>query len=244
MIIFYSPDIKETLSLPEEESAHCCRVLRMKEGDQIRVVDGKGSAYECLIEEAHPKHVKVSIIGETAEPKSWPGCMTLVVAPTKNIGRIEWLLEKCVEIGLDRVVLVQCRRSERKNVNAERLEKILISAMKQSLKARLPELVAFPELKDYLQSRPQDGTQRFMGYCDEAYPKRPFVKECNPFDNVEVLIGPEGDFTPEEVELAVKAGFMPVTFGNTRLRTETAALYAVEAYHILYDIKTPDNNGN
>lgn len=236
MIIFFSPNLRNTLSLNEEESNHCCRVLRLKEGDTIRVVDGKGHLFICEITEARPKKVSVSIIEEQEEQKSRKCKITLIVAPTKNIGRIEWLLEKCVEIGVDRIILAYCKRSERKSVNPERLEKILISAMKQSLKASLPELIAFPSINEIMCDQRLPEGQRFMGYCYKDFPKKSFVKECRPNQDVTILIGPEGDFTPEEVDRAVDAGFVPVTFGDTRLRTETAALYAVEAVHILSDL--------
>lgn len=234
MIQFYAPDILSDPTLPEDESAHCCRVLRMKEGDKIYVVNGKGSRFECVITEAHSRHTSVEIVGELSSERHWKGRITLAVAPTKNIDRIEWLLEKVVEIGIDQIVLIRCEHSERKNVKMERLEKIIVSAMKQSLKFHLPELKGLVDLKDFLASDIRG--KKYMGYCDEKIERREFVKELKPGEDVTVLVGPEGDFSPEEVGQAIDAGFFPVTFGESRLRTETAALYAVEAVHIIDDL--------
>lgn len=232
MIMFYAPDIETTGKLPESDSAHCCRVLRMKEGDDITVTDGKGHRFQCRIVEAHPKHTHVEIISREDVPNHWGAPITLAVAPTKLSDRMEWMLEKVVEIGVDRVVLLRCRHSERKVIKIERLQKVMISAMKQSLKGVLPEITEIVDFSRFI-SDCRDKAGLFMGYCDSAYPRREFVKECKAGEPVTIMIGPEGDFSPEEVELAVSAGFLPVTFGESRLRTETAALYGVTAVHII-----------
>lgn len=216
--------------LDEVDSGHCCRVLRMKEGDRIEVVDGNGNAYLCEIIDAHHKHVGVEIIEQRVEEKHWKPRITLAVAPTKNIDRIEWMLEKCVEIGVDRIVLLKCKRSERKEVKPERLQKIIVSAMKQSMKARLPEFDGMVPFRQFVEEQTATGL-KVMGYCSKEYPRRELMLEYTPGDDVTIMIGPEGDFSPEEVELAVKCGYLPCTFGNTRLRTETAALFAVSAIH-------------
>ena len=231
MIRFYSPQIETTPILSETESGHCCRVLRLKEGDIVHVVDGKGSTFECEIILAHPKHTELRILTKNSEQKYWQPSITLAVAPTKSIDRIEWLIEKAVEIGLDKIVFVRCRRSERKDVNIDRLEKIMVSAMKQSMKATLPQFSEMIDFNHFINNLP-DG-DKYMGYCSEDYPRLELTKEYNPGKNVTILIGPEGDFSPEEVELATTAGFIPVTFGQTRLRTETAALYALTAIHVI-----------
>lgn len=230
MIQFYSPDIETTGMLPADESAHCCRVLRMKEGDSLRVVDGKGGLYECRLVSADPKGAMVDIVSVVRDAPHWGVKITLAVAPTKNIDRMEWLLEKAVEIGVDSIVLLKCDRSERKVVKTERLRKIMISAMNQSLKTTLPTLTDMVPLKEFVGGR-LDGSL-YMGYCDSETERKNFVCEYNGGD-VTFLIGPEGDFTPAEVRMALEKGFMPVTFGESRLRTETAALFAVEAVHIL-----------
>lgn len=232
MIQFYAPEVKATGMLPESESAHCCRVVRMREGDEISVVDGKGSRFRCLILSTDPRHTAVEILSKEEIAKTWRGEITLAVAPTKNSDRMEWLLEKVVEMGVDRIVLLKCRRSERKGMKTERLVKVMVSAMKQSLKAHLPELVEMTDFESYVASVPT-GVQKLFGYCDENYERREFVDLYRPDLPVVVMIGPEGDFSPEEVDAAMEAGFIPVTFGESRLRTETAGLYAVAAVHVL-----------
>ncbi len=234
MIQFYSPDIETTGELPETESAHCCRVLRMKEGDTIYVTDGKGHRFECVILNAHPKHTSVEIL-TTEEIKPWWGFqLELCVAPSKNMDRMEWLVEKAVEIGVNKIILMKCQRSERKTLRIDRLEKIAISAMNQSLKANMTEIEGPISFKELI----SDDFSGFkcLGYCDDAYPLRSFSAEYKG-GNVRILIGPEGDFSPEEVEMAVKKGYMPVTFGGSRLRLETAALYSCVASHVIGDPK-------
>lgn len=234
MIQFYSPDIESTGVLPETESGHCCRVLRMKEGDNIYVSDGKGHRYECTILDAHPKHTALEIL-TMEEIKPWWGFqIELCVAPAKNADRMEWLVEKAVEIGVDKITLMKCQRSERKTLRTDRLEKIAISAMNQSLKTNRTIIegpVDFKEIVD-------DGFSGFkcLGYCDDSYPLRSFANEYKG-GNLRILIGPEGDFTPDEVAMAVEKGYLPVTFGGSRLRLETAALYAAVAAHVIGDPK-------
>lgn len=239
MIRFYAPEIEIVLTLPETESGHCCRVLRMKEGDTIYAVDGKGGAYECVITQAHPKHTGVKIINKSVEQLHWSPKITLAVAPTKNIDRIEWLLEKATEIGVNDFFFLKCEHSERKEVKDERIEKILVSAMKQSMKATLPEfhgMVPYREFMEYIAGN-ESNSDLIMGYCSPEYPRMDLTDVYSRGKNVVILIGPEGDFSPEEVTLAMKTGFIPSTFGNTRLRTETAALYALTAIHVINNLK-------
>lgn len=238
MIEFYAPDIETTGLLPESDSAHCCRVLRMKEGDEVTVVDGKGHRFRCCIVSAHSKHTSLEIIEKIDVPNHWGVHITLAVAPTKLSDRMEWMLEKVVEIGIDRVVLLKCRRSERKTIKLDRLERVMISAMKQSLKGVLPVIEDMVDLKSFVADSNKGGEcQKFFGYCDASFPKKEFVKECQPGLPVIIMIGPEGDFAPEEVSLAIDNGFLPVTFGESRLRTETAALYGVTGVHIINQLK-------
>lgn len=232
MIQFFAPDILENSELPEGESMHCCRVLRMKEGDEIVVTDGKGSRYTCEILKAHPSHTKIKIKCRENFVKTRNYNLVLAVAPTKNSDRVEWMIEKAVEVGVDKIVLLRCDRSERKNLRSDRLVKVMISAMKQSLSVILPELSEVTDFKEFVSGCNKTG-QKFFGYCSDRFPRRSFVKELRPGGDVIVLIGPEGDFTPEEVELAVNQGFMPVTFGEKRLRTETAGVFAVCAVDIV-----------
>ena len=232
MIQFYAPDIESTGVLPETESGHCCRVLRMKTGDRIIVTDGKGHRFECMILEDHPKHTSVEILTMTDIQPWWGFRLEICVAPSKNSDRMEWLVEKAVEIGVDRIILMKCSRSERKNIRIDRLEKIAISAMNQSLKGNLTEIIGPIDFKKVVSD--DFSGHKFIGYCDDSIPLRNFSNEYSGGD-VRLLIGPEGDFTPEEVDLAMKSGYMPVTFGNSRLRLETAALYAAVAAHVKGD---------
>lgn len=225
MTQFYAPDIETTGLLPEDESLHCCRVLRKQAGDEIYVVDGKGGRYLCRITDPHPKHTAVEII-ETEKETAPDSLLTLAVAPTKSSDRMEWLVEKAVELGVGRIVMLKCDRSERKNVKPERLKKVMVAAMKQSLRSRLPEVTDMIPFDKFMDET-KDIEEKFFGYCSDEYPRREFVKEYKPGREVVVMIGPEGDFSPREVELAVKNGYVPVTFGPNRLRTETAALFAV-----------------
>ena len=204
----------------------------MKEGDEVSVVDGKGKRFRCVITEAHPKHTAVEIVDFEELPSHWGVDITLAVAPTKHADRMEWLLEKAVEIGVDHVVLLKCERSERKVMKLDRLEKVMVSAMKQSLKGVLPTLTEVSRFKDFVTQHDGD-CQRFFGYCSAEYPRLEFCREYKPGCNVVIMIGPEGDFSPSEVDLAVKSGFVPVTFGESRLRTETAALFGITAVHVL-----------
>ncbi len=235
MIQFYAPDIEETLTLPEGESAHCCRVLRLKEGDLISVTDGQGHIFECEITLAHPKHTQIRIVEKKEMPRLRNNEVTLAVAPTKNIDRIEWLIEKAVEVGVDRIVLVKCSRSERKNINTDRLQRIIVSAMNQSLKSVLPKFEGLIPLKDFLREEKEHRGDKelYMGYCSEDVERRSLTASLTQGKDVTLLIGPEGDFSPEEVEDALNSGFTAVTFGEMRLRTETAALYALQTVHIL-----------
>lgn len=235
MIRFYSPELEDTGVLPEEESMHCCRVLRMKNGDSINVIDGKGKCYTCEIIEANPKQTRVRILSSVTEPVNKKGKIVLAIAPTKNIDRIEWLIEKVVELGIDEIMLLECVHSERRKVNYERLNRIVISAMKQSLKSRKPELSDIITFKKFIES--VNTECKVMGYCDKNCKRTPFTSVYKGNKDITILIGPEGDFSPEEVDLALKQGFIPVTFGDVRLRTETAGLYAVTAVHVIDSLK-------
>ena len=231
---FYCPDIAEILTLGEEDSKHCVKVLRMAEGDTIEVVDGNGTLYTCRITMAHPKRCAIEVTERMQQPPHWGHRIVLGVAPTKNLDRIEWLVEKCVEMGVDRIIPLRCHNSERTVLKTERLKKIMVSAMKQSLKATLPLLDEMTPVAQVL-AEPFEGT-RSIAYCDEQLPRGQrltLTGVYRPGHDVMVLIGPEGDFSPEEVQAARDAGFMPVTLGESRLRTETAGMMAVAAIHIL-----------
>lgn len=234
MIIFYCENIQSCPELSEEDSGHAVRVLRHVEGDEITVVDGQGTFYRCAITAAHPKHCGLQILS-TEEEKHWPYGVELAVAPTKNLDRMEWWLEKATEMGLDRFIPLKCRFSERKELKTERMRKIAISAMKQSLKATLPVIEEMTDIKRFLQE-PFDG-QKFIAHCMDDQPRKLLSHEVKPGTAVRVLIGPEGDFSPEEVQLALSNGYVPVSLGDQRLRTETAALASVHTIHVINELK-------
>ncbi|MCI5977363.1 MAG: 16S rRNA (uracil(1498)-N(3))-methyltransferase [Bacteroidales bacterium] len=231
MIRFYAPEIQTTLTLPEADSGHAVRVLRLRAGDELQAVDGRGNLFRCRLLDENHRHAAVEILEMTPLPPVWDYQLTVLVAPTKNMDRMEWLVEKLTEIGINRFVPVRCARSERKEVKVERLRKIAVSAMKQSLKATLPAIDEMTPLKTALAS--VTAAQRFMGYCSDAVERRLLAPSLRPGSDVAILIGPEGDFSPEEVALAIDAGFVPVTMGDNRLRTETAALVAADTVHII-----------
>lgn len=231
--VFYSPDIKETLRLTEQESQHCAKVLRMKEGDKLTATDGKGAFFHCTLIQAHAKQCVLSIDSEILRPKSWNFNLQIAFAPAKNMDRNEWFLEKATEIGTDCFTPLLCRFSERKEIKNERIEKIVVSAMKQSQQAVLPqidEIIPF----NVLVKQPFCG-QKFIAHCYDTE-KKPLAKLYKKSENVLILIGPEGDFSQEEVQTAIDCGFQPISLGENRLRTETACLAAVHTVHVVNNL--------
>ncbi len=233
MIQFYAPDIASDPVLPETDSQHCVKVLRMREGDEVQVIDGKGGVYECRLVDAHPKHALLQVISRREQPLPWSQQITVAVAPTKMMDRMEWLVEKLTEVGFNRFVPLLCRYSERKDIKDERLRKIATSAMKQSLKAVLPDIQPMTPISTFIKECRAE--QKFVAYCDPAIPRRLLTDLYRPGVDTAILIGPEGDFSQSEIQTAIDAGFQPVSLGDNRLRTETAALYACSAFHILDD---------
>ncbi|MDE6117352.1 MAG: 16S rRNA (uracil(1498)-N(3))-methyltransferase [Duncaniella sp.] len=231
MIQFYSPDIADLRMLPESDSRHAVRVLRMKEGDELQVIDGRGSVYTCRLVDAHPKHAAVEILSCQEQPPAWSQQLAVAVAPTKHLDRMEWLVEKMTEVGINRIIPILSERSERKEIKVERLEKIAVSAMKQSLKATLPVIEPMTPLRSLLAIMPE--AQRFVAYCDPEIPRVDLAKSYRPYRDTLILIGPEGDFSPAEIRATLDAGFSPVTLGDNRLRTETAALFALSTCHVI-----------
>lgn len=230
MHVFYTPDIQNKAELPEEEAQHCVRVLRLTTGDEITLTDGKGYYYKAEISAASNKRCCINIKEKTFQEPLWGNHVHIAMAPTKNMDRIEWFAEKATEIGIDELTFLNCRFSERKVVKTERIEKILISAIKQSLKARLPQL---NEMTDFSKFIKQDFKgQKLIAHCYEG--EKVLLKDMvTKGEDVTILIGPEGDFSEEEVALALKQGFKPISLGNSRLRTETAALVACHTIHLL-----------
>ena len=228
--IFYCPDIRTNPEMPDTESQHCARVLRMKEGDPLLITDGKGYFYRAQLLQANPKSCVVTIEEEIPQPKGWDFNLNIAFAPTKNLDRIEWFVEKATEIGMDAFSPLKCRYSERKNINATRLEKIMISAMKQSQKSRLPQFDEMIQFDQFIK-QPFSG-QKFIAHCYDSI-KTPLTKAYKKYTDTLILIGPEGDFSEEEVAKSIEQGFIPISLGDSRLRTETAALVACHTVHVL-----------
>ncbi|MBQ9385384.1 MAG: 16S rRNA (uracil(1498)-N(3))-methyltransferase [Bacteroidaceae bacterium] len=229
MWLFYTPDIKDDMQLPEEEAAHCIRVLRMKEGDSIRLTDGKGCFYDAVISAVSGKRCMVHIERKEQQEQLWNGYLHIAVAPTKLMDRNEWFVEKAVEIGVDEITFLKTDHSERDVIKMERIEKIAVSAMKQSQKATLPVLNGMTPLRSFIEQG-FDG-DKYIAHCEPGS-KVLLQDALTPGHNSLVLIGPEGDFSPAEIEMALKAGFKPISLGPSRLRTETAALVAVHIMNL------------
>lgn len=233
MHLFYTPDLSsEVYTLGKEDSRHCIRVLRLDEGDRITLTDGVGSFYDAQITDANPKAAGVKIIRKTLE-KALPYKVHVAVAPTKNISRTEWAMEKCTELGISCISLLNCEHSERKMVKEPRLERIITAAMKQSLKAYRPALNAMISFREFI-DQPFKG-QKFIAYLDENYDKH-LIQQVEAGTDAMILIGPEGDFSREEVNLAIEKGFLPVSLGDSRLRTETAMVTACHTIHLANQI--------
>ena len=224
--LFYCPSIADTHVLSEEESAHAVRVLRRTTGDILHIADGQGMVYEACITNPHHKHCEVKIVEQQLQAKHHPCELHIAVAPTKNVERIEWLAEKCTEIGVDRITPLLCHYSERKQIRIDRLEKIVLSAAKQSLSAYLPAVSELTGVEQVIRSASEQ--RRFIAHSSPWTDKKILHDELRntPHASTIVLIGPEGGFTDEEVRLAMEHGFIPVSLGDARLRTETAAIVA------------------
>lgn len=230
MHVFYTPDIMNNPELPEEEAGHCVRVLRLNIGDEILLTDGNGYFYKAAISSATGKRCQVRIIEEIYQEPLWKGHLHIAMAPTKMMDRIEWFAEKATEIGIDELTFLNCRYSERKVIKTERIEKIVVSAVKQSLKARKPVINEMTDFEKFLQTDFKG--DKFIAHCNEG--EKILLKDAiTPGNDALVLIGPEGDFSKEEVEKAIERGFKPISLGKSRLRTETAALVAVHTMNLL-----------
>lgn len=235
MNIFYSPNINTTPFLPEEESLHCIKVLRLNKGDMIHIIDGVGGYFIAKIVEPHPKKTKVEIISVLDDFNNKNYKLHMAVAPTKNIDRFEWFLEKATEIGIYQITPVVCRYSERKVVKQDRLEKIIISASKQSIKPTMPIINPIIPFHEFITKFATTSEQKFIANCYDI-PKIPLLKSCKKAKDVIVMIGPEGDFSMEEVNFALQNDFKSVSLGNSRLRTETAAIVACHTVSIINDL--------
>ena len=239
MQLFYCKDItlNAFCTLDAEESRHAVRVLRLREGDELNVTDGRGNLYRCRIVTADDRACVIEAAEQEFSALHSPFSIHLAVAPTKNPSRMEWLVEKAVEIGVGEITLLNCDHSERTFLKTDRLEKLAVSAMKQSLHTLLPEIHPAVSLRDWLNSQLLivNSQLKFIAHCESDKPRTPLATALTPGKDAVVLIGPEGDFSPEEIALALDCGFQPVSLGPSRLRTETAALYAVTAFNLIND---------
>ncbi len=234
MYLFYSPVVTQGLNLlGEQESWHCTRVLRLAEGGTVYLTDGRGNLYECLIQLADPKKCVVNVVSVQTEYLKRKNYLHIGIAPTKSMDRFEWFLEKATEIGIDEITPVFCAHSERIRIKTQRLEKILAAAMKQSLKAYLPTLNEPAGLKDLLNL--DFSGQKFIATC-ESGEEDELQKVYKKGTNALILIGPEGDFSPEETVLAKNKGFVPISLGKSRLRTETAGIVACHTITLLNSV--------
>lgn len=232
MQVFYAPHIDGLeYQLPEDESKHCIRVLRMHQGDELFLTDGCGNMHTARIVDENPKRCSVQIVSTQHEFGKRPFNLHIAIAPTKNIERFEWFLEKATEIGIDTITPLLCERSERKDIKVDRLQKIVISAMKQSVKAYLPIINEIQPFKNFIKSAHQSDFKA-IAHCNSRN-LTPFQQLINRGRSVLILIGPEGDFTPAEVNVALSSGFNEVSLSTSRLRTETAGIVACHTANLI-----------
>lgn len=231
MHLFYTPDIsQQTYTLNEIESKHCIKVLRLNTDDQIELIDGKGNFYQAKITDPNPKKCTVEIINTIKEFGKRNHYLHIAIAPTKNIDRFEWFLEKATEIGIDEITPILCDHSERKVIKPDRLEKIIVSAVKQSIKAYKPKLNDLTKLSDLLN---QDfNGAKYIAHCED-YEKQALKLKYKANTNALILIGPEGDFSSNEIELAKQNNYLEISLGKSRLRTETAGVVACHTINLL-----------
>lgn len=230
MRLFFSQNIKDDHGfLSPEDSRHVVKSLRMKAGDKIDITDGKGFCYSAQIEDANFRKCTFTVLGSDQKEKTWNFHLHMAVSPTKNIDRFEWFLEKATEMGIDEITPILTDNSERKRIKMDRCERILQSAMKQSHKFTLPTINELQTFSNFIENTSQE-QNKYIAHCYEG--EKTDVKNIKTPDRLTIVIGPEGDFTQEEVSLAQNANFTPLSLGDSRLRTETAAVFACNAAHI------------
>jgi 16S rRNA (uracil1498-N3)-methyltransferase len=237
MELFYAYEADgRSCRLDADESGHCVRVLRHRAGDEIHVIDGQGTMYRCRLTDDNPKGAEAEVLEAFPGWGGHPYRLTVACCPTKNNDRFEWFVEKATEVGVDCIVPVIGDRSERKVYKTDRALRIALSATKQSLKSRIPEIAEPVSVKDFI--RRSGNSLKLIAYCFEGDTRRISIQEAlRGFDgtDITVLIGPEGDFSPEEARLAVEQGYIPVHLGSSRLRTETAAVLAATAVYLAFE---------
>ncbi|MEP0264719.1 16S rRNA (uracil(1498)-N(3))-methyltransferase [Dokdonia sp.] len=235
MQLFYSATISEDsnqYTFPREESKHIIRVLRKKIGDQVHITNGKGFLFEGSIVDANPNKCTIQLdTSKYQDPRGYK--LHIAIAPTKLNDRYEWFLEKATEIGITEITPIICDHSERKQIKEERFQKIIQSAMKQSLQVHLPILHPITLLKDFLKTEQLESTTSCIAHCEESL-KLSLTKEITSSKDILILIGPEGDFSPEEIQTAVSKGYKEITLGTSRLRTETAGIVACHSISFIH----------
>lgn len=225
---FYVPNAASVGELPEEEAKHAVRVLRLQSGDRMVLVDGEGGLFDAEVSVASGKHCLYNILETLPYEREWRGRISLAIAPTKMMDRMEWMAEKATEIGFDEISFLDCKFSERKTLRTDRVERIVVSAMKQSHKACKPVVNEMCGFREFV-VREREG-RKFIAHCYEEVARRDLFDELSAMDAetpVTVLVGPEGDFSIDEVRLAMEHGYESISLGRSRLRTETAGLSAV-----------------
>ncbi len=228
---FFVPDAANSLELPEEEAKHAVRVLRLSAGDSLFLTDGEGNFYRAVVSDVTNKHCFYEVLQTLPQQRLWKGTVHIAMAPTKMMDRVEWFVEKATEIGIDTFSFLSCRFSERKVIRLDRLEKIVLSAVKQSKKAWVPQVNNLMDFRDFIDHN--QGGQCFIAHCYDSIAKEDFFHLLSHYPlppgerQVTILIGPEGDFSVDEVRYALSKGYVSISLGKSRLRTETAALAAV-----------------
>jgi 16S rRNA (uracil1498-N3)-methyltransferase len=235
MHIFYAPRITaQAAMLTPDESQHCIKVLRLGKGDRVRLIDGQGGMYDAVIALPDPRKCMLDIIGVIEHHRGRKISLHIAIAPTKNPERFEWFIEKAVEIGIDVITPILCHRSERRVLKTDRLSRIIISTMKQAMVPYLPVLHELTEYPEFMNGLTGAVHNRFIAHCDN-HERRNLKDVIARGSNVIILIGPEGDFTPGEIDLAISRDFLPVSLGSNRLRTETAGIVACSVVNMIND---------
>jgi 16S rRNA (uracil1498-N3)-methyltransferase len=238
MNIFYAPDIVlPEITLSPEESAHCVRVLRLGMGEKVQVIDGNGGYYNAVITLPDAKHCKLTVTETIEKQEKRYYSVHIAIAPTKNMERFEWFIEKSVEIGINAITPLLCHHSERRVLKTDRLERLIISTMKQAIIPTHPILHELTGFKEFITKQGKNDTDLFIAHCEET-DRIKLSEVCRPGKNTLVLIGPEGDFSPDEIRLATDHHFVPVSLGRNRLRTETAGIVACHTVNLCNDHST------
>lgn len=225
---FYVPDAAHQQALPDDEAVHAVRVLRLQPGDEMMLMDGRGTFYKAHVTLATQKHCLYDIVDTLLQEHQWHGHIHLAIAPTKMMDRIEWLVEKATEVGIDEMTFLDCQFSERRSLKLPRIEKIVVSAVKQSRKAYMPILNDMTDFRKFVEYHATG--RRYIAHCYDEVPRVNLfetLRQGEPDEDALVMVGPEGDFSIDEVRMAIDCGFVSVDLGKSRLRTETAGLAAV-----------------